>query len=340
MPMEPLLELRNLSTSFYTGQGEVQAVRDVSLSVSRGEALGIVGESGSGKSVTFLSVLGLLAGAGRVKGGEALFGGTDLLKAGKRELRRVRGKDIAMVFQDPMSSLNPLKPIGKQVAEALEVHTSLSPAEIRRKTIRMLELVRIPEAERRYRCYPHEFSGGMRQRVMIAMALICDPSLIIADEPTTALDVTIQAQILRLLRELKDELGSAVVFISHDLSVIASMCQRVVVMYGGMVMEEAPIAALFDSPSHPYTLGLLASRPVLDQDRATTLDPIPGSPPDMLSPPAGCPFAPRCSQARAVCQGALPPLAELGPGHRSRCWLWSPDAPAAGNPFKEGATRA
>ncbi len=256
-------------------------------------------------------------------------------------MRKIRGKDIAMIFQDPMSSLNPLKTIGKQVAEALEVHTRLSAAEARAKAIRMLELVRIPEAAKRYDSYPHEFSGGMRQRVMIAMALICEPSLVIADEPTTALDVTIQDQILKLLRALKREMESAIVFISHDLSVIASMCERVIVMYGGMIMEEASIEELFTSPSHPYTLGLLRSIPVIDQDKDAMLEPIPGSPPDMLSPPAGCPFAARCTHARAVCAIEAPPLHAVSDTHRSRCWLWAEDAPVSGNVFKErGAAHA
>ncbi len=335
--MEKILEVKNLSTSFFTSQGEVQAVRELSLSVAKGEALGVVGESGSGKTVSFMSMLGLLPNNGRVKSGTALFNGSDLLGLRGRELRAVRGRDISMVFQDPMSSLNPLKTVGKQVAEALEVHTKLSRPEIKNKTVEMLKLVKIPEAEKRYNSWPHEFSGGMRQRVMIAMALVCEPQLVIADEPTTALDVTIQAQILKLLRELKDELGSAVVFISHDLSVIANMCQRIVVMYGGMVMEEASTEEIFSYPSHPYTMGLLASIPDLEQKKDVLLDPIPGSPPDMLAPPPGCPFAPRCTRTMTICLKELPPLAEAAPGHSSRCWLWSEFAPTKGNVFKEGA---
>ncbi|MBU0927000.1 MAG: ABC transporter ATP-binding protein [Spirochaetes bacterium] len=335
MPIDNVFEIKNLSTSFFTRDGEVQAVRDVSFSLRRGETLGIVGESGSGKSVTFLSALGLLAASGKVKGGQALFNGRDLLASSAKELRKVRGKDIAMVFQDPMSSLNPLKTIGKQVAEALEVHTGLGRAEIRRRAIRMLEAVRIPEAAKRYDSFPHEFSGGMRQRVVIAMALICGPSLVIADEPTTALDVTIQDQILRLLRELKRESDSSIVFISHDLAVIASMCERVVVMYGGMIMEEALIGELFESPAHPYTMGLLRSIPVIDQDKGALLEPIPGSPPDMLAPPPGCPFVARCVHARAVCAVSPPPYREVSKTRRSRCWLWADDAPVEGNVFKE-----
>jgi oligopeptide transport system ATP-binding protein len=240
-----------------------------------------------------------------------------------------------MVFQDPMSSLNPLKTIGKQVAESLELHTRLGAAEIRKATIRMLELVRIPEAAKRYNSYPHEFSGGMRQRVMMAMALICNPSLVIADEPTTALDVTIQDQILKLLRDLRRDMKSAIVFISHDLSVIAGICERVIVMYGGMIMEEADIGELFEAPAHPYTIGLLRSIPVIDQDKDSVLEPIPGSPPDMLAPPAGCPFVPRCIHARAICKASVPPNHAVSRTHFSRCWLWSDDAPVTGNVFKE-----
>jgi len=333
--MAVLLDVRNLSTSFFTQDGEVKAVRDISFTLGQGEVLGIVGESGSGKSVTFLSILGLLADTGRVKEGTALFNGKELLGADKRELRRIRGNDIAMIFQDPMSSLNPLKTIGKQVAESLELHTKLGAAEIRKATIQMLELVRIPEAAKRYNSYPHEFSGGMRQRVMIAMALICNPSLVIADEPTTALDVTIQDQILKLLRDLRRDIKSAIVFISHDLAVIASICERVIVMYGGMVMEEAGIGELFEAPAHPYTIGLLRSIPVIDQDKDSRLEPIPGSPPDMLAPPAGCPFVTRCVHARTICLESIPPLHAVTATHRSRCWLWSGDAPTEGNVFKE-----
>jgi oligopeptide transport system ATP-binding protein len=333
--MAKLLEVNNLSTSFFTNDGEVKAVRDISFSLNKGEVLGIVGESGSGKSVTFLSILGLLAASGRVTGGEALFNGQDLVRMQNGELRKIRGNDIAMIFQDPMSSLNPLMTIGKQVAEALLIHTDFPGAQIRQRAIKMLELVRIPEALRHYDSYPHEFSGGMRQRVMIAMALSCNPALVIADEPTTALDVTIQDQILKLLRELKQETDTSIVFISHDLSVIASMCQRVLVMYGGMIMEEAAIHELFDSPAHPYTLGLLRSIPVMDQDQDTLLEPIPGSPPDMLVPPPGCPFAARCTHARAICAQKVPPFHVLSASHRSRCWLWVEEAPAEGNIFKD-----
>ncbi|MCX7024026.1 MAG: ABC transporter ATP-binding protein [Spirochaetes bacterium] len=339
--MAGLLEVKNLTTSFFTQNGEVKAVRDISFSLDQGEVLGIVGESGSGKSVTFLSILGLLADSGRVKGGQALFNGKDLIGAGKSELRKIRGNDISMIFQDPMSSLNPLKLIGAQVAESLEIHTNLGRAEIRRKAIMMLERVRIPEAAKRYNSYPHEFSGGMRQRVMIAMSLICNPSLVIADEPTTALDVTIQDQILKLLRELRRDMQSAIVFISHDLSVIAGMCQRVIVMYGGMIMEEASIEELFETPAHPYTMGLLRSIPVIDQDKDSMLEPIPGSPPDMLAPPAGCPFVVRCVHARSICRESVPPYNTVSETHRSRCWLWSSDAPVSGNIFKErGVARA
>jgi len=333
--MGNLLEVNNLAISFFTQDGEVKAVRDVSFSLEKGEVLGIVGESGSGKSVTAMAVLRLITPNERILGGEILFNGRNLINAKNAEMRKIRGNNIAMVFQDPMSSLNPLKTIGKQIDEVLKLHTKLSPNEIRNKSLEMLELVKIPEPSKRYHSYPHEFSGGMRQRVMIAMALICNPSLVIADEPTTALDVTIQDQILKLLRSLRRKTESSIIFISHDLAVIASLCERVIVMYGGMIMEEASITELFETPSHPYTIGLLNSIPVLDQDKNERLMPIPGSPPDMLKPPIGCSFVPRCIHARAICRMAIPPYKEISPTHKSMCWLLSDDAPVSGNIFKE-----
>jgi oligopeptide transport system ATP-binding protein len=333
--MENLLEVKNLVISFFTQDGEVKAVRDVSFSLAKGEVLGIVGESGSGKSVTSMAILRLLTPTERILNGEILFNGKNIIETRQSELRKIRGNNIAMVFQDPMSSLNPLKPIGKQIDEALKLHTTLSQAEIKQKTIQMLELVKIPEAQKHYHSYPHEFSGGMRQRVMIAMALICNPSLVIADEPTTALDVTIQDQILKLLRSLRQTTDSSIIFISHDLAVIASLCERVIVMYGGMIMEEASITELFDSPSHPYTIGLLNSIPAINQDKSERLEPIPGSPPDMLKPPEGCPFSPRCVHARAICGKKVSPYTQISATHKSMCWLLSDDAPAVGNIFKE-----
>ena len=321
--MDEILTVDNLKTSFMTSNGEVQAVRGVSFSVKKGEILGIVGESGSGKSVTSMSILRLLADTARIKEGKIVFDGTDLLGLSKKELRQIRGEKISMIFQDPMSSLNPLIPVGKQVAE------------IKKEVLALFEKVRIPEPERRYKCYPHEFSGGMRQRVMIAMALANKPELLIADEPTTALDVTIQDQILKQLRELEKEYGTSIIFITHDLGVVAELCDRVIVMYGGLVMEEASIFDIFEQPKHPYTMGLLASIPDLHQDKSVRLMPIPGSPPDMTNPPKGCPFAPRCPYARNICAAELPEFTEVGENHHSRCFLLYPDAPAdENNPFR------
>ena len=334
--MDEILTVDNLKTSFMTSNGEVQAVRGVSFSVKKGEILGIVGESGSGKSVTSMSILRLLADTARIKEGKIVFDGTDLLGLSKKELRQIRGEKISMIFQDPMSSLNPLIPVGKQVAEMIrEHHPGRSKEEIRKEVLALCEKVRIPEPERRYKCYPHEFSGGMRQRVMIAMALANKPELLIADEPTTALDVTIQDQILRQLRELEKEYGTSIIFITHDLGVVAELCDRVIVMYGGLVMEEASIFDIFEQPKHPYTMGLLASIPDLHQDKSVRLMPIPGSPPDMTNPPKGCPFAPRCPYARNICAAELPEFTEVGENHHSRCFLLYPDAPAdENNPFR------
>ncbi|HIX65506.1 MAG TPA: ABC transporter ATP-binding protein [Candidatus Anaerotruncus excrementipullorum] len=334
--MDEILQVKGLRTSFLTSTGEVQSVRGVSFSLGKGEALGIVGESGSGKSVTSMSILRLLASTGRIKEGEVLFEGKDLTKVPQKQLWDIRGGKIAMIFQDPMSSLNPLARVGKQVEEMIATHEpDLSKQERQARALELFRLVRIPEPEKRYRSYPHEFSGGMRQRVMIAMALACKPDILIADEPTTALDVTIQDQILKLLRQLQAEMGMSIIFITHDLGVVAELCSRVLVMYGGMVMEEAPIDDIFHRPRHPYTMGLLASIPNIKQDKSQRLTPIPGSPPDMTNPPAGCPFAPRCPHARRICMEQMPPYTQVDPTHRSMCWLLTPEAPAQDNPFKE-----
>ena len=287
--MEPVIQIKNLRTSFMTSNGEVQAVRGVSFSVNPGEILGVVGESGSGKSVTSMSILRLLADTAVIKeNSEILFEGENLINVNKKKLRSIRGEKISMIFQDPMSSINPLIPVGKQVGEMIrEHHRDRSKEEIRQEVLELFRKVRIPEPEKRYGCYPHEFSGGMRQRVMIAMALANKPKLLIADEPTTALDVTIQDQILRQLRELEKEYGTSIIFITHDLGVVAELCDRVVVMYGGLVMEEASIDDLFEHPGHPYTMGLLASMPDIEQDKSVRLQPIPGSPPDMKNPTKG-----------------------------------------------------
>lgn len=332
--MEPILKIENLKTSFMTSNGEVQAVRGVSFTVEKGEIVGLVGESGSGKSVTSMSILKLLADTARIKEGKILFEGEDLTQYSRAQMRKIRGGKISMIFQDPMSSLNPLIPVGKQVAEMIrEHHPEKSRAQIKQEVLSLFEQVRIPEPEKRFKSFPHEFSGGMRQRVMIAMALANRPELLIADEPTTALDVTIQDQILKQLRELKKEYGTSIIFITHDLGVVAELCDRVVVLYGGLVMEEASIFDIFEHPSHPYTLGLLASIPALDQDKSRRLLPIPGSPPDMTKPPLGCPFAPRCPYARVICGQSLPEMRALSKDHKSRCWLLEPDAPSEHNPF-------
>ena len=333
--MEHILEVQDLHTSFLTSSGEVKAVRGVSFTVDKGESVGIVGESGGGKSVTSLSVMQLLAGTGRIVSGSVKLNGRELVGLSSKEMRSIRGKEMAMIFQDPMTSLNPLIPVGEQVGEMLWSHDkSLSKAEREARVVELFQMVRIPEAEKRLKSYPHEFSGGMRQRVMIAMALACKPDLLIADEPTTALDVSIQDQILKLMRSIQKEIGMSIMFITHDLGVVAELCSRVLVMYGGLIMEEANIYDIFESPLHPYTMGLIASIPDINQDKSKKLQPIIGSPPDMIHPPAGCPFAPRCPYACRICQEELPPVFRAGESHTSRCWLLDEDAPSINNPLK------
>ena len=335
--METILQVRDLHTSFLTSNGEVQAVRGVSFDVEKGKTLGIVGESGSGKSVTSLSILKLLGTTGRITSGSIQLDGEELTTMGKKEMRAVRGARISMIFQDPMTSLNPLLPLGEQVGEMIWEHNrSMSKQERNEKVLELFRLVRIPEPEKRLKAYPHEFSGGMRQRVMIAMALACRPELLIADEPTTALDVSIQDQILKLMRSLQREIGMSIMFITHDLGVVAELCDRVVVMYGGLIMEEADIMDIFREPLHPYTMGLMASIPDMNQDKSKKLRSIPGSPPDMIHPPKGCPFAPRCPYTMRICTEERPPYAYAGENRRSMCWLLDPEAPAADNPFKSG----
>jgi oligopeptide/dipeptide ABC transporter ATP-binding protein len=315
-----LLSVDALHVQFWTQRGTVYAVNGVSFDVAPGETLGIVGESGCGKSVTSLAVLGLLPRAGRVTSGSAVFDGRDLIGLSEGELRKIRGGEIGMIFQDPMTSLNPVLTIGRQIREALEWHFGISRKEAQVRAIGLLEQVGIPEARRRVDDYPHQFSGGMRQRAMIAMALACEPKLLIADEPTTALDVTIQAQILDLLRTLVAERDTALIMITHDLGVVAGMCERVNVMYGGMVIEAGGAEAVFRSPRHPYTLGLLQSVPRLDTPRGRKLQPIEGAPRDMLSPPAACPFAPRCAYEVDRSRREVPPLVEVAPGHKVACF--------------------
>ena len=320
MAREPLLSVEDLHVRFETRRGTVHAVNGISFDIAPGETLGIVGESGCGKSVTSLAVLGLLARNGRVAAGKADFGGRDLLRQSDRALRSVRGKEIAMIFQDPMTSLNPVLTIGRQIREALETHFGMGRKEAQRTAAEALDRVGIPSAELRIKDYPHQFSGGMRQRAMIAMALACKPRLLIADEPTTALDVTIQAQILDLLRALVAEENAALILITHDLGVVAGMCERVNVMYAGMFMETGSAEQLFATPRHPYTLGLLQSVPRLDAARRARLQPIEGSPPNILQPPAACPFQPRCRFEVDLSRREVPKLLEIAPGHQVACF--------------------
>ena len=319
---DALLRVDDLHTHFFTLDGVTRAVDGVDLVVHAGETLGIVGESGCGKSVTALSIMRLLpAKLGRVVSGTIRFDGEDLLALSEADMREIRGNRIAMVFQEPMTSLNPVLTIGDQIAEAVMIHQKKSRSDAMAHAIEMLRLVRIPDAERRVRDYPHQFSGGMRQRVMIGMALCGNPKLLIADEPTTALDVTIQAQILKLMLELKGRFGAAVMLITHDLGVVAETCQRVLVMYAGRKVEEAPVLDLFDRPMHPYTRGLMASIPRRRQQQSPRrLQEIPGIVPSLREPIAGCPFAPRCSFATDRCRVEAPPLMERASGHRAACW--------------------
>jgi len=324
---EPLLEIRGLKTHFSTDDGMVQAVDGVDITIGRGETLGVVGESGCGKTVTALSVLKLIAmPPGKIVAGQVLYQGRDLVPLGADAMDRIRAKDIAMVFQEPMTSLNPVYAVGEQIAEVLRRHEGLSRRDANDKTIEMLRLVQIPNPDRRVHDYPHQFSGGMRQRVMIAMALSCSPKLLIADEPTTALDVTIQAQILELLAEMKSRFGMAIMLITHAMGVVAETCQRVVVMYAGKVIEEAPVDELFANPRHPYTQGLIRSIPRIDTaaTHKARLEAIPGVVPSLLKPPPGCRFAPRCRYAMEKCREAVPPLRDLGGGHKVACVLAEP----------------
>ncbi len=321
--MGTLLDVRNLKTEFRTQDGIVHAVNGVSFSVDEGETLGLVGESGCGKSVSMLSVMRLIPmPPGRITNGQVLFQGQDLLKLNDEEMRQIRGNKIAMVFQDPMTSLNPVLTIGNQITEALELHLGMNHEGARKRAAELLEMVNIPEAANRLDDYPHQFSGGMRQRVMIAMALSCSPQLLIADEPTTALDVTIQAQIVDIVKRLKSELGMAIIWITHDLGVIAGLADRINVMYAGYIAETASTKEIFANPSHPYTLGLLGSIPRLDELRKEKLTPIEGLPPDLVSMPPGCPFYDRCRFRTEKCLAENPPLMSVGLRHWSACWNW------------------
>ena len=320
--MEPLLELQNLEVKFHTLDGVVHAVNGVSYYVNQGETLGIVGESGCGKSVSVLSVMRLIPDPpGKVAGGKILFHGENMLDLEERQMEKIRGSRIGMVFQDPMTSLNPVLTIGKQISEAMVLHQGVSKKAADQRAIELLSLVGIPNPEERYGDYPHQFSGGMRQRVMIAMALSCSPQVLIADEPTTALDVTIQAQITDLVKRLRDELGMAVIWITHDLGVVAGLADRVIVMYAGFIVENALVNELYENPLHPYTSALLRSLPRMDGGAGEKLENIEGTPPDLVHFPVGCPFAPRCKFAVDKCLEANPMLEEIAPKHHVACWV-------------------
>jgi oligopeptide transport system ATP-binding protein len=340
MNNDNILEVRDLQISFGTYAGEVQAVRGVSFDLRRRETLAIVGESGSGKSVTAKSLMRLLPEANTIfKGGEAIFDGRDLLKLSEKQMQRVRGPQIAMVFQDPMTSLDPTMKVGNQIAESLRKHLGMSRDKARERSVELLKLVGIPNAEERVRQYPHQFSGGMRQRVVIAIALACEPQILIADEPTTALDVTIQAQILDLLRELQEKIGTSVILITHDLGVVASVADRIAVMYAGKIVEIGTVRETFYDPQMPYTWGLLASIPLPTADRSQDLIPIPGSPPDMSDPPKGCPFTARCPYAMQVCPTEFPEYTVFSAEHKAACWLHHPMAPNVEPPVRIRGTR-
>ncbi len=323
---EPMLQVRDLAISFFNKTGETQAVRGISYDLSKGEVLGIVGESGSGKSVSTHGILRLTPDSGRVKSGEIIFEGQDLLKLSRKELQKIRGDRISMIFQDPMTALDPLFTVEYQLNESLKKHTNLNKEQRRARMLELLPLVGINEPERRLEQYPHELSGGMRQRIMIAMALSCNPDLLIADEPTTALDVTIQAQIVDLLKELKDKLGMAIIFITHDLGVVSDICDQIIVMYAGKIVEEGTSRQIFYEHAHPYTQGLLDSVPDISTDQNERLKPIPGNPPIMTDVKPGCPFAERCSHAMGICVKEEPPLFEIDETHAAACWLLLRDA--------------
>ncbi len=318
---EKLLEIKDEYLSFFTPAGEVKALNGVSFSMEEGEVLGIVGESGSGKSVTAYSLMGLTAYPGRLVGGTIRFNGHQIETMTENEFRKMRGNEVSIIFQDPMTSLNPVYTIGNQIREVILLHTDKTKKEAQERAKELLELVGINEPEKRLKQYPHELSGGMRQRVMIAIALACEPKLLIADEPTTALDVTIQAQILELMQELREKLGMSIIMITHDLGVVASMCEKIAVMYAGHIIEYGTADEIFYSPKHEYTKGLIKSIPKLDTEEDERLVPIEGQPVDLLNPPKGCPFAPRCTSCMKICLDQMPPKTDLSDTHYSHCWL-------------------
>lgn len=331
---ERVLDVKDLHVSFDTYAGEVKAIRGVSFHVNKGESLAIVGESGSGKSVTVQTVMQLIPmPPGRIKSGEIIFEGENLVNKNQKEMQKIRGGKIGMIFQDPMTSLNPTMTVGKQIIEGIRAHENISKKDATARALEIIKSVGIPSPESRLKQYPHEFSGGMRQRVVIAIALACNPDLLIADEPTTALDVTIQAQILDLLGELKEKTGTSIILITHDLGVVADVAERVIVMYGGEIMEEAYVNDLFKDPKHPYTWGLLESMPRLDTDSSKEeLTSIEGTPPDLFKPPVGCPFAARCDYAMDACKKAKPKKYEVSKGHFVACWLGDERAPKVESP--------
>ena len=316
-----LVDIQHERLSFFTPAGEVKALNDVSIHLKEGEVLGIVGESGSGKSVTAYSLMGLTAYPGKLIGGELHFNGHEVEKMTEKDFSKMRGKEVSIIFQDPLTSLNPVYTIGNQIMEVIRLHTDADKKKAYARAVELLSLVGINEPEKRMKQYPHEFSGGMRQRVMIAIALACEPKLLIADEPTTALDVTIQAQILELMMELKDKLGMAIIMITHDLGVVAQMCEKIAVMYAGHIVEYGTTDEIFYNPQHEYTKGLINSIPKLNAEEKERLVPIEGQPVDLLNPPAGCPFAPRCKSCMKVCLNKMPPKTELSDTHYTYCWL-------------------
>ena len=316
-----ILQVKDLHTSFATDAGEVRAVNGVSFNLEPGKTLGIVGESGSGKSVTSYSIMQILAETGKITGGEVLYHGEDISKWNEKQMQKFRGEKCSIIFQDPMTSLNPVFTIGNQLMEAILLHTDKDKKQARERAIEMLTLVGVNEPESRLKQYPHELSGGMRQRVMIAMALVCEPDILIADEPTTALDVTIQAQILELMNDLRHKLGMSIIMITHDLGVVAQMCEKIAVMYAGHIVEYGTTDEIFYNPQHEYTKGLINSIPKLNAEEKERLVPIEGQPVDLLNPPAGCPFAPRCKSCMKVCLNKMPPRTELSDTHYTYCWL-------------------
>ena len=318
---DTLLKVNDLEVSFFTHAGEVKAVRKVSYDLKYGEAMGIVGESGSGKSVSSYALMGIIPEPGKILNGSINFEDKDITKLSEAEMLKLRGKEVGMIFQDPMTSLNPVFTVGSQIDESLKKHTNLDKKQREKRIIELFELVGINQPEKRLKQYPHEFSGGMRQRVMIAMALACNPKLLIADEPTTALDVTIQAQIIELLKELKEKINMSIIFITHDLGVISEICDKVAVMYAGNIIERGSIDDIFYNPKHPYTLGLLKSIPKINADEHERLIPIEGNPVDLINPPKGCAFAPRCDYCMNICMEKVPPVYSVEKGHESSCWL-------------------